>query len=204
MKTRFLFTGTLVSLLILTVTLTAMAAPVSTTVHRWADASIVPGASASLVRTDNNVAMRLHTSELDSYGAYTIWWVVFNNPGLCSSACGEDDIFETDDDGNLILIDNGDGTFGTPGVNVSVLFATGHVVGSDGVGNFGASLKEGRSSGEVLFGPGLIDAQGAEIHLVVRTHGELVAGMVNEQISTFDGGCDVNFCDDQQFAVFTP
>ncbi|MCK4977374.1 MAG: hypothetical protein KAS36_10635 [Anaerolineales bacterium] len=199
MKTRFLFTGTLVSLLLLIVTVSALAAPASSAVYRFSDASEVPGASASLVRADGNVAMTLRTSELDQNAAYTIWWVVFNNPGDCSSPCGEDDIF----DGNGDLMNVDDGTFGTPGVNVSVVFATGHVVGKNGVGNFGAGLREGKTSG-ALFGPGLVDAQGAEIHLIVRTHGELIPGMVNEQISTFGGGCGVNDCVDPQFAVFVP
>ncbi len=198
MKTRLLFTGTLVSLMLLIVTVTALAAPASSAVYFWAGPE-VPGASASLVRADGNVAMTLHTTELDQNGAYTIWWVVFNNPVYCSSTCGEDDIF----DENGLLIVNGDGTFGTPGVNVSVVFATGHVVGKNGAGNFGASLQEGNTTG-ALFGPGLVDAQGAEIHLIVRTHGEPIPGMVNKQISTVDGGCGVNVCLDQQFAIFIP
>ena len=199
MKTRFLFTGTLVSLLLLIVTVSALAAPASSAVYRFSDASEVPGASASLVRADGNVAMTLRTSELDQNAAYTIWWVVFNNPVDCSStSCGEDDIF---DENGLIV--NDDGTFGTLGVNVSAVFATGHVVGKNGVGNFGAGLREGKTSG-ALFGPGLVDAQGAEIHLIVRSHGEPIPGMVKEQISTEPGGCDVNVCVDQQFAIFVP
>ena len=217
MKKRFLFTGTLVSLLILAVTVTALAAPAPSAVRRFADASIVSGSSASLVRADDNVAMTLQTTELDPGATYTMWWVVFNNPEYCIagtpfSTCGEGDIFETDENGNLILDDDGnpilqvnedDGTFGTPEVNVSVVFATGHVVGEDGAGNFGAGLREGKTSG-ALFGPGLADAQGAEIHLIVRTHGEPIPGMVNKQISTVDGGCGINTCVDQQFAVFVP
>lgn len=198
MKTRFLFTGTLVILLLLAVTVSALAAPASSTVYRFSDASEVPGASASLVRADGNVSMTLRTSELDQNAAYTVWWVIFNNPIDCSSTCGEDDIF---DEKGLIV--NDDGTFGTPGVNVSAVFAAGHVVGKNGVGNFGAGLREGKTSG-ALFGPGLVDAQGAEIHLIVRSHGELIPGMVNKQISTEPGGCSINDCVDQQFAVFTP
>jgi hypothetical protein len=204
MKIRFLFTGTLVSLMLMVVVATALAAPASSAVYRFADASEVLGASASLVRADGNVAMTLRTSELDSGAAYTIWWVVFNNPEDCVapipdiSNCGEGDIFDGGE-----LIDNGDGTYGTPGVNVSVIFATGHVIGNGGVGNFGANLREGKSSG-ALFGPGLVDAQGAEIHLVVRTHGQPIPGKVNQQIHTFEGDCDISICYDQQFAVFLP
>ena len=59
---------------------------------------------------------------------------------------------------------------------------------------------------------GLTDPQGAEVHLVVRSHGERITGMVNDQINTFAGGCTAessfgaaespNECEDQQFAVF--
>jgi hypothetical protein len=126
---------TLVSVLLMAFVGTALATPASSDVYRFADASIVPGASASLVRADGNVSMRLLTSELYPGFTYTVWWVVFNNPGYCVagmpglSTCGEGDIF----DANGGIIVNGDGTFGTPGVDVSVLYAAGHIIGAGGV-----------------------------------------------------------------------
>ena len=44
---------------------------------------------------------------------------------------------------------------------------------------------------------------GAEIHMVVRTHGPLLVGDVDSQIGYFGGGCAVNACFDQ-FAVAFP
>lgn len=147
----------------------------------------VVGAS-QLVRAKRSVSMNIWTTGLDPGSAYTVWWIIFNNPEHCGDAgCSGNDL-------------------DTPEVKGAVTWATGHIIGSTGTGNFAASLKEGPPKGDTPFGlsgdaDGLIDATKAEIHLVVRTHGEAIPGLVYEQISTFDGGCDVNFCDDQQFAI---
>jgi hypothetical protein len=146
--------------------------------------------TSQLVRTPDGVSMNLQTTGLEPGAAYTVWWVVFNNPGSCRDGCGEDDL-------------------GNSNVQATVLWATGHVIGDNGVGNFAAYLAEGDTSDVGPFGlpgddMGLIDSTQAEIHLVVRTHGPPIPGRVKEQISTFEGGCDVNACEDQQFAVHQP
>jgi len=190
-------------------------------VFSFADFSLVAEEGATLLRTHNNVRMTIKTLGLDPHDTYTIWWVVFNNPEACDnpteiSGCSEPDLF-------------------IPTVNASMLYAAGNVVGGNGKGNFAGSLREGDLSGcqapwdafnlgmldedleGVLFdlcGNGLEDTQAAEIHLVVRTHGPKVPGMVNGQINTFAVGCTSessfgagdgpNECEDQQFAVFLP
>ena len=158
-------------------------------VHPFSDPSTdIPGSSSTLVRTDNGVSMTLHTSGLDA-GAYTIWWVIFNDPSQCSGGeCGEDDVLPPP---------------GNVNAGVSVVFATGHVVGGSGKGNFGAALSVGDTS-EALFGPGLTNPRGAEIHLIVRYHGELIPGKVDEQIHTLNGGCPPNVCGDVQVALHLP
>ena len=42
-------------------------------------------------------------------------------------------------------------------------------------------------------GEGLIDAQEAEIHILLRSHGPAIPGIVNEQIDSYLGGCTDNF-----------
>ena len=146
--------------------------------------------TSKLVRSNQGVTMNIRTSGLDPMAAYTVWWVVFNNPDACEGEgpCGPEDLFN-------------------PDVNGVVLYAAGHVIGSDGIGNFGGHLAEGDTSGDSPPAPfpgledGLVDASVAEIHLVVRTHGEAIPGLVPEQIQTFLGGCGVNACADQQFAI---
>jgi len=170
----------------------------------YEDEDEVDGASATLLRTHNNVRMTIKTLDLDPHDTYTVWWVIFNKPENCTddtdiSECGLGDL--------------------NPLTNPSILYAAGHVVGGNGKGNFAGSLREGDLSGCQppwddfgLCGDGLEDAQNAAIHLLVRTHGPKIPGMVNDQINTFAGGCTpgssfgvgdgTNVCVDQQAVVF--
>ena len=163
----------------------------------------VEAGTSTLLRTHNGVRMTLRTTGLDPRGTYTVWWVIFNNPWECAldevDHCVEDDLFNA-------------------ATGPSILYAAGHVVSPNGKGNFGGSLRAGDVRGCQppwddldLCGEGLEDPAGAEVHLIVRTHGEKVPGMVNEQINTFAGACTPessfgagegpNECVDQQFAI---
>ena len=115
------------------------AARSSTIVIPFGGGAPIPGSSSTLVRNGSGVTYTLKTSQLDPGGAYTNWFVVFNNPSLCTGPCSEDDdVFP-----------------GAP-AGVSVIFATGHVIGSTGEANFAGRLNTGDTSG-ALFGPGLAD-----------------------------------------------
>ena len=165
-----------------------------------------------LLRTDDGVSVNIVTSMLRKGHTYTVWWVVFNNPGACSDpGCGGDDL-------------------GTEAVNATVIWATGGVIaqsgddddgGSKTGGDFTAHLNEGEKpfpedGGFGLPGDddGLEDAKSAEVHIVVRSHGPAIKGKVDDQITSFNGGCrrDVGprtpkrkgECADIQFAVHAP
>ena len=149
-------------------------------------ATAIPGAWSTLLRTGSGVAMNLHTADLPAGTADTVWWVVFNNPQNCGPKpsgprCGDADLHAT-------------------GVDASILHAAGHVVGADGVGNYGARLAVGDTS-TALFGPGLVNPFTADIHLVVRTHGAPIPGLVDDQIHSFNGGCPPNTCTNIQASV---
>lgn len=136
--------------------------------------------TSTLHRNKKNITVNFKTNELIPGHAVTLWWVIWNNPENCGTPyqCNDSD---------FALADL---------VNVEVLYAAGHVIGSTGQGNFSASLKVGDDSGSVndLFGlppaGGLLDTQKAEVHLVIRTHGPKIPGIVNEQINSYAGGCD--------------
>ena len=138
------------------------------------------------------MVMEFATSGLEPNAPYTTWWVVFNNPEKCSDACNEDDIFNAD--GNLNI---------NPDANISILFADGAMSDAEGNVNFNAILPEGRTLGQVVVGPGLVDASSAEVHPVVRAHGLTDLARLYEQISTFEahpaigGSCEV--CEDGSF-----
>lgn len=161
---------------------------------------------AFLLRTANGVSARATVDGLEP-GAYTVWWVVWNNP----EACGADGCTDAD--------------FGTPGLDVDIGYAAGHVVDGDGPVTFAAHLNEGEdlegfpSEFGITSGSGLLDAEDAEVHLVIRSHGEPIPGLVGEMVGTFNAGCryDVfpvpvapvygtpgpHLCEDMIFAIFS-
>ncbi len=149
--------------------------------------SPIPGVdvtgSSTLHRNKNGITVNFKADGLIP-GAYTIWWVIWNQPQECETpgACNEPDFANADV------------------VEVEVMYAAGHVVGNNGKGNFSAHLNVDDASGSInesFFG--LPPAGGlqsgntfnAEVHVVLRTHGPKVPGLVNEQIGSYGGGCDV-------------
>lgn len=138
---------------------------------------------STLHRNGNGLTVNFKTNGLMPGHAYTLWWVIWNKPENCatSGACVESDF------ANAL------------NVEVQLLYAAGSVAGNNGKGNFTAHLKENDESGSIheLFGRpsfgGLQDADTAEIHAVLRSHGPKIPGLVNEQINSYEGGCVVNF-----------
>ena len=85
-----------------------------------------------------------------------------------------------------------------PDESVSVLYGASHVIDAGGAAEFGGYLQEGDTDGAIR-GPGLLDAAGADVTLVVRDHGAADPGRVDEQIHTI-GGCNPT-CTDLQVSV---
>ena len=138
---------------------------------------------STLRRNRNGITINFKTKGLNPGHAYTLWWVVWNKPENCAvpGECDEGDFANAQK------------------VEVQLIYASGHVAGNNGKGNFSAHLKENNSSGSIhrLYGlpdfGGLKDAQAAEIHAVLRSHGPKIPGQVSEQISSYEGGCIVSF-----------
>lgn len=152
--------------------------------------------AATLTRTRNSVTAAIAAGDLDANAAYTVWWVIWNYPSKCNDACGDEDE-----------------DFGVRGN--AIFYAGGFVTGADGTGNLTVKLNAGRKprgTDEVIPGE-LRRWRGlrAEVHVVLRTHGMIVPGKVDEQISTYFGLCGDPIspiaappCFDQQAAVFVP
>jgi hypothetical protein len=144
----------------------------------------VEGARSQLVRHEGGVSMTFQTHGLAGGDAYTVWWVIFNDPSQCSApGCDEDDLFVNPADPSQGIDPNG--------VGVWVGYAAGHVVGDSGRASFAAGLSAGDTSGTLLgTSAGLDDPFAAEVHLVLRRHGPALTGQaLVEQITTFGGGC---------------
>lgn len=179
-----------------------------TGVYRFSDNSQVDDAFARVTRFDSGVTMAISTNDLQAGDVFTVWWVVFNSPENCSNGvCNGDDILLIEDGvvprdelGNRVM-----NMEAAEAANVSVIHASGGFA-KDGTLHTSASLGEGNVPG-IVMGPGLLDAETAEIHLVLRTHGPANEAFFAEQLSTFGGGCepaDALPCDDVQYAVFKP
>ena len=168
--------------------------------------------SSTLNRKSNGITVNFKCTGLTPGYTYTLWWVIWNKSENCATPGG---CLDPD--------------FPVPGsgvnnVEVEVLYAAGHVVGNNGKGNFSAHLKVDNTSGSVyeLFGIPSVgglqsgNTMGAEVHVVLRSHGPAVPGMINDQIDSYVGGCttffdpfeeipdDVGECGDIYAALYGP
>lgn len=177
-------------------------------VYAFADPATQVGVS-TLVRNKDNVLTTVSTSGLTPGHTMTLWWVVINNPAACEYQGGELDGVPC----NMPDLFN-------PEVQAAVLFADGDVVNAGGRATFTSRLYEGEAPGSIadLLGIpaiSMFDANAAEIHLVVRSHGPAIPGQVEEQLGSFAGGCTEFMnppsvpategqCADIQFSVHQP
>ena len=165
---------------------------------------------AGLLRGDGWVSAYIATSGLPK-GAYTCWWVVFNNPDGCTTPnpaggkCGEPDLIN-------------------PEANTSIFYMKGsdNIVTQQGNLYVRTLLEEGEDMGEPgsqhVLGTGFHDAQNAEVHLIVKYHGPASndPDVLYEQTHTILGSCDEGanshdlgpvfgvHCPDFQAAIFKP
>lgn len=133
-------------------------------------------------RTNGAVSLAIQGAGLTPGDVYTVWWAIFNHPEFCTApGCAPKDFPQ-----------NG----GDPGVQASLGWATGRVADEFGQASFAAHLVSGEGfPGQVLFGPGLLNARGAEIHAVVRSHGPaaaLTSAQLEAALTTELGGCAPN------------
>jgi hypothetical protein len=130
------------------------------------------GAHTRLTRHADGVSVRVHTKKLIPKNAYTVWAAIFNNP----EECGDDGCSDAD--------------FDNEAVDASVIWAgAGGVANRAGKLDVSGHIEVGDLSGVVLFGNGLVDAEKAEIHLVVRGHGMNDPDNYPLQTTTYVGGC---------------
>jgi hypothetical protein len=131
------------------------------------------GAQAPLVRDRDGVRYRIDTRGLVPGNAYTVWFVVVNDPAACdASPCAPPQII------------------GDPAVAGQVTYwKDGEVARRDGTAHFGARIKAGLLLDGWLQVQGLDDPLGAEIHLVLNNHGPVIDDLKREMLTTYRAGC---------------
>ena len=122
---------------------------------RFTNDSIVADATAALTRNREGASMTLKTSELTPGHTVTVFWVIFNEPDACTHPhgtfrCGPGDL----------------PSLGGGSAQPSVLPASDKTIGPESKATFAGHLEVGDTKG-ALFGPGLTEPRGADIHLVV-------------------------------------
>ena len=153
--------------------------------------TVINGSQAKLTRGDGEIWITVKTTELP-VGAYSNWWVIWNDPGSCTEGnapllCG----------GGDIVLGQGD---------VSIFWAAGGVTNRNGVGHFSAHLEEGPVPAGLFDGDnatdpadqvripgnGLVSAQASEVHYIIRYHGPAQSDPVDlaSQTDTIGGFCD--------------
>lgn len=161
---------------------------------------------ASLKRGKDYLQFNIHTTGLPE-GAYTVWWIIFNDPSSCvgpgagNGVCGEADLFNS---------------------KAAIVWATGKVVKANGAGNFSDRIYVGELRSEtILLGADLESPlaypKDAEVHLIVKYHGLASddPDVLYAQLNTLLGSCGINDgansydagpfgiqCFDPQFAIF--
>jgi len=147
------------------------------------------GSTSTIIREPGGVTINVHTDI--GPGTYTVWLVICNDPTRCINV-GPPNCLPP--------------PAGGPNIPDSVVFGSGQVVPSSEQGDFAARLAVGDTS-RVTGGrerAGLTNAMGAEIRVVLRSHGPVLADGLESQITTFGGGCDVNPCEELQAGVHAP
>ena len=146
----------------------------------------VDGATILIRDFDNKIiTATVSTGALEPDWAYSIWLAVFNYPQYCITPgeCGPAD-----------LEVNG----GNPSVKASVFWGGGLVADGSGSANTVFTLLKGKTKRELFAMSkdwGLQNFGGAEIHVVLRSHGVAgIAGPVSQQIGTATEACPETGC----------
>ncbi|WP_180685466.1 MULTISPECIES: hypothetical protein [Streptomyces] len=200
---------------------TATAAPTSDgtaeifTFADQADGSLdTPVGTSTLARDKSGISATFRTGQLRAHHAYTLWIVVFNRPENCAQPCNEDDIFVGGDPRGPM------NTATIKAADIHAVYGGGKVADASGTTRIDTHLPVRDASREDLLakvnpGAALKETQGAEVHLVLRSHGPKISGQVEEQLGSYAGGCTTFLhppavpknegeCADLQFAVHPP
>ena len=136
------------------------------------DVEIIEGSSATLMRSEEGIFATMSTDRLEDGHVYTLWVVIVNNPEVCeASSCTPPEILGNSDE-----------------LQSEVTWGDGIIVSDEGRAEFTIYLPAGDVQ-EPWFGNGLTNPTGAQIHLIINDHGELIPEMAANMLNTYRGGC---------------
>ncbi len=133
---------------------------------------VVSKDGARLLRTGEGIHVNLDAKGLEAGHAYTMWIVAINAPWNCADApCPSSDVMQN-----------------TDAVEADLGYGDGAIADDEGNARFAAFQPKGAMPAS-WHGRGLTDIA-AEIHLVIRDHGPLIAGREAAMLGTFRDACN--------------
>ena len=144
---------------------------------------VIEGSRASYRNGGTGVPFAVKARQLQRGHAYTLWLMAFNHPEHCLGGpnptaaglrCSQDDHLN-------------------PATGFSMMFGAGGV--AHGTTRYFRGTRPANSvlniPTGVVWGKGLVNPEGAEVHLRIRDHGPAAADreLREDQVSTFGGGC---------------
>ena len=165
---------------------------------------VVHKAKGKITRFEDKICVNVKTRDLNP-GAYTAWWIIFNQPEYCENPVSSVDALCSPPD------------LSNPSVRATVMWSAAGIVGANGKTYLSACLNEGEITRELQppgTQEGLVNPLGAEIHINIKDHGPAIyddAETLGSQLNSLNGGCaDTNNdiegypCIFPQFTVFAP
>lgn len=166
--------------------------------------------SQSTVERGDGTARATIRSQVEPGHAYTLWWVIFNQPEACDGPCGDDDVFVDPADH---FPDPEDPLAGfrldqITAAEISAVWGGGAVADDEGRLEIDWTQREGEpptQPGQVLLGTreagavvpispvdGLTDAEAAQFLLILLDHGPAHedADLREQQLARFIGACN--------------
>jgi hypothetical protein len=143
---------------------------------------IVPGSKSKLTRDPGSLELEIRSHGFTPGTVVTAWWLVFNHPEACANPIQRPD--------GIWLCSGPD--VSNPATGATYQFLAGQVVGNDGKISLAGELKVGNTSGcaaPTLPCVGLLDSFGSEPHIPLRSMGPIIPSLLQEQLTTFNGGC---------------
>ncbi len=151
----------------------------------FSSTTVVPTGGSMLARNNDGIFMNYNTAGLMPGTVATLWLSIFNTPAGCATnPCTAAD-------------------FANLNAHSALVYGGGRIIGADGTATFGGFRAVGDTAGVFNGTAGrLILPLTAEIHLVVRTHGAASSDPIalNQQLTTFNGGCPPNTCANVQIS----
>jgi len=129
-----------------------------------------------------SITARLHMQQLTPTHRYTLWWVVYNNPGACAGGCGPDDLQSAAETGanpaGISFQYGGTAVAGSTGtLSVSTRIIEHAVVGCQSVGPYKGICTP------------LTDASVAQAMVVLHDHGPATGAPLPPATEMFSAGC---------------